>query len=139
MVGDGPMREELHALREALQLGGHVDFLGERKDVAALLANADIFVLSSLQEGLSLTLLEAMASGTPVITGNVSSLPEVAGSAALLVDPTDPIAISRAMTAVLTDPGLHTRLREAGLARAAQFTWEKAAGETIEVYRSVAR
>ena len=119
MVGDGPMREELHALREALQLGGHVDFLGERKDVAALLANADIFVLSSLQEGLSLTLLEAMASGLAVVATDVGGNREVVipGTTGLLVPAQSPEDLARAIMELVHHPemaremGLSGRLR----------------------------
>jgi len=71
VVGDGPMRQELLDFRDQLGLAGSVEFLGERDDVPELLARADLFVLSSLQEGLSLTLLEAMASGLPVVATDV--------------------------------------------------------------------
>jgi glycosyltransferase involved in cell wall biosynthesis len=78
-----------------------------------------------------------MASGAPVVTSTASSLPEVAGQAALLVDPHDAAALAAAMIQVLADRALHSRLRTAGLARAAQFTWQAAAEQTLAVYRQV--
>jgi glycosyltransferase involved in cell wall biosynthesis len=76
-----------------------------------------------------------MAMGTPVITSSVSSMPETVGDAAVKVDPTDVGSISRALALVLTDSAKAARLREAGPERARQFTWERCARETIEVYR----
>jgi glycosyltransferase involved in cell wall biosynthesis len=77
VVGDGPLRDELHALRDRLRLQGSVEFLGERTDVHTLLSDADIFVLSSLKEGLALTLLEAMATGLAVVATDVGGNREV--------------------------------------------------------------
>jgi len=82
--------------------------------------------------------LEAMAAGTPVLTSNVSSLPEVAGDAALLVDPDDVDAISEGMARLAQDQALRDRLRDAGRARAAVFTWERTAVLTAEVLRRAA-
>ena len=76
-----------------------------------------------------------MASGAPVITSTVSSLPEVAGQAALLVDPHDVSALAAAMAEALADRELHGRLRAAGLARAAEFSWHAAAEQTLAIYR----
>jgi glycosyltransferase involved in cell wall biosynthesis len=83
--------------------------------------------------------LEAMRAGAPVITSNVSSLPEVAGDAALLVDPLSVPAIAGALARLLADPGERARLREAGLARAALFSWERTARELRAVLRRIAR
>ena len=82
--------------------------------------------------------LEAMASGTPVITSTVSSLPEVAGDAAVLVDPNDVNAVYVSLIEVLTDRMQNERLRTAGLARVARFTWEAMARQTLAVYQQVA-
>ena len=81
--------------------------------------------------------LAAMACGAPVVTSNTSSLPEVAGDAALLVDPYDVAQIAQAMWLVLSRPALAAQLRAKGLARAAQFTWERTPRETIAVYERV--
>ena len=88
-------------------------------------------------EGFGLPPLEAMACGAPVVTSNASSLPEVAGDAAILVDPTDVAQIAQAMWLVLSQPALAAALRAKGLARAAQFSWERTARETIAVYERV--
>lgn len=107
------------------------------EDLPAVYNGADLFCFLSLYEGFGLPVLEAMACGTPVVTSNTSSLPEVAGDAAMLVDPYDVDAIATAMRRVIEEPGLAQELREKGLARASQFTWEKTARETIAVYEKV--
>lgn len=105
--------------------------------LARLYRQADLFLFPSTCEGFGLPVLEAMASGTPVVASTASSLPEVAGEAALLVDPHDTLALADTMTKALTDRALHGRLRAAGLARAAEFTWQAAAEQTLAVYRQV--
>lgn len=107
----------------------------DQAELARLYRQADLFLFPSTCEGFGLPVLEAMASGTPVVTSSASSLPEVAGQAALLVDPHDPDALAAAMARVLADRTLHRRLRDAGLARAARFTWQAAAQQTLAVYR----
>ncbi len=96
--------------------------------------DADAFVLISRYEGFGLTVLEAMACGTPVVCSNRSSLPEVAGTAALLVDPDDTEAVARAIVRVLSEPALAAQLREQGLRQAAEFTWTRTAAKTLKVY-----
>jgi glycosyltransferase involved in cell wall biosynthesis len=96
---------------------------------------AELFVYPSLYEGFGLPPLEAMACGTPVITSNVSSLPEVVGEAGLTVDPMDSEGLAEAMSQVLSDGALRQSMRERGLARAGRFSWSKAARETIGVYQ----
>lgn len=98
---------------------------------------AELFVYPSLFEGFGLPVLEAMACGTPGITSNVSSLPEVAGAAALLVAPEDTAALAAAMARVLDEPGLAAQMRAAGLQQAAHFPWTRTARETASVYRAV--
>lgn len=122
---------------QQLGLEPHVTFTGYVADehLPALYSGADLFAFPSLYEGFGLPVLEAMACGTPVVTSNTSSLPEVAGDAAILVDPRDVEQIANAMWLVLSQPDLAAALREKGLARAAQFTWERTARETIEVYK----
>lgn len=132
------------ALRHAVhahKLHKHVRFLGFLSDdtLAALYRLASVFVFPSLYEGFGLPPLEAMASGTPVVTSNVSSLPEVAGDAAVLVDPNSTADIQRGMREVLTDPDLRARLVARGLARASEFSWERSVRRTRQVYEDVAR
>lgn len=98
---------------------------------------AELFVYPSRFEGFGLPVLEAMACGTPVITTTASSLPEVAGSAALLVDPDDTDALTAALSRLMTDATLREDLGEAGLRQAARFSWARTAAETAQVYRDV--
>lgn len=105
----------------------------------ALYQRASVYVHPSLYEGFGLTVLEAMASGVPVITSDRTSLPEVAGDAAVQIDPTRVDAIAAAIEAVCTDSGLAARLVGAGLDRARAFTWDKAAGQMTQLYRDIAR
>jgi glycosyltransferase involved in cell wall biosynthesis len=107
-------------------------------ELRALYAGASAFAYPSLYEGFGLPILEAMAAGAPVLTSNVSSLPEVAGDAALLVDPTDVDAIGTALTRLLAHPALAEDLRARGRARAALFSWERTARETLALLRSIA-
>ena len=103
-------------------------------DLPLLYSAATVFVFPSLYEGFGLNPLEAMACGAPVICSNRTSLPEVVGSAALLVDPENPEALAASMTQVLSDAQLRSALRERGLARAAEFSWKRAATETHAVF-----
>jgi glycosyltransferase involved in cell wall biosynthesis len=131
------------ALRRAIhryQLHRYVRFLGylPEETLAVMYRLAGVFVFPSLYEGFGLPPLEAMASGTPVVTSNVSSLPEVAGNAAILVDPYDPQAIADGIRRVMTDGPLRAELRRKGLARAQQFSWETSVRRVREIYREVA-
>ena len=120
-------------------LRGRVHFTGyvADADLPAVYSGADVFVFPSLHEGFGLPVLEAMASGVPVVTSNVSAMPEVAGEAALLVDPTNAFAIAEAIAQVLDDQALAEKLRTDGLERARLFTWDACAVRTIAVYRKV--
>jgi glycosyltransferase involved in cell wall biosynthesis len=134
---------KLPALRRAVhrhKLHKHVRFLGYLKDdtLTVLYRLASVFVFPSLYEGFGLPPLEAMASGTPVVTSNVSSLPEVTGNAAVLVDPYDVESIEDGMRRVLDDPKLAEELRLKGLQRAREFSWERSVEKTQRVYREVA-
>ncbi|MBC7260731.1 MAG: glycosyltransferase family 4 protein, partial [Chloroflexi bacterium] len=124
---------------EELGISEHVIFTGYVPDEAlpALYSGADLFVFPSLYEGFGLPPLEAIACGTPVVCSNTSSLPEVVGDAALMVDPYDVEALAEAMHRVLSDTALREELRQKGLARAKMFTWERAARETLAVYSCV--
>jgi glycosyltransferase involved in cell wall biosynthesis len=108
-------------------------------ELRALYAGCAAFAYPSLYEGFGLPVLEAMAAGAPVLTSSVSSLPEVAGDAALLVDPRDPVAIGAGLGRLLGDPALAQDLRDRGRARAAEFSWERTARETLELLRGLAR
>ncbi len=99
---------------------------------------ADVFVYPSLYEGFGLPVLEAMACGTPVVTSQVSSMPEVAGDAALFVDPRDVASIAQALERVLLDRALRERMAEDGPKHSNPFTWEKTARETLAAYENAA-
>lgn len=121
------------------QLHQHVRFLGYMPEdtLAIMYRLAVAFVFPSLYEGFGLPPLEAMASGTPVVTSNVSSLPEVAGDAAVLVDPYDPAAIAEGLERVLADKELQDTLRVKGMERARQFSWEASTRRVLEIYGRV--
>jgi glycosyltransferase involved in cell wall biosynthesis len=122
------------------KLHKHVRFLGFVADdtLAALYRLATVFVFPSLYEGFGLPPLEAMASGTPVVTSNRSSLPEVVGDAAVLVDPYSAASIAEGIQQVLSDPELRRSLSARGLARAREFSWDASIRRVHEVYMDVA-
>lgn len=128
----GWLCEDLFEQVERLGLDQHVHLPGyvAEEDKAALLSGAIAFVLPSLHEGFGLPVLEAQACGCPVITSTTSSLPEVAGDAALLVDPRDGTAIARAMERIIDDQELRNRLSERGLTNIGRFSW-RACAETV--------
>ena len=132
------------ALRRAVhkhQLHQYVRFLGylPEETLAVMYRLAGVFVFPSLYEGFGLPPLEAMASGTPVVTSNLSSLPEVTGDAAVLIDPYDPAAIAEGIYQVLTDESLRRELRRKGLARAGEFSWEASVRRVREIYAEASR
>lgn len=135
----GWLFEETVARVEDLDLTGQVRFLGRLPDEELLLLYnaARVHCYPSLYEGFGLPPLEAMACGTPTVSSNVSSIPEVVGDAALLVDPHDASALAEAIWRLLSDEDLHQHLALKGLDRAHQFSWEKAARETLGVYRQL--
>lgn len=139
--GKGWMYEPIFKLVEELDLRDHVRFAGfVPPDELGLWYNAaTAFVYPSLYEGFGLPPLEALQCGTPVITSNVTSLPEVVGDAAITVDPTDVTALADALVRVATEPGLRDELRERGPRQAAKFSWERTAAGTLAVLRAVAR
>jgi len=109
----------------------------ERDDLDAVIRGADAVVYISIYEGFGLPLLEAMARGIPVLTSDLSALPEVAGEVALLVDPTDEDAVTDALRQLLTDAQLRVDLSRRGRDRAAGFSWEATARATLDAYREV--
>ena len=127
---------ELRDRAATLGVAGDVRFLAwiEASELEALYGLADCFVFPSLYEGFGFPVLEAMDRGVPVACSNRSSLPEVAGDAALLFDPDSPGAIADAIEQLLVDEALAARLREAGRAQAARFTWEATARGTLASY-----
>ncbi len=131
--------KDLKRMVRLLGLERHVFFLGNvpLSDLVLLYNAADVFIFPSLYEGFGIPPLEAMACGTPVVTSNRSSLPEVVGDAAVTVDPLSTGEIAQALHAVLTGDELRRTLRERGLNRAKLFSWESTARKTMEVYGKV--
>ncbi|CAN5807861.1 glycosyltransferase family 1 protein [soil metagenome] len=135
--GKGWLFEPVQKLVAELGLTDDVTFAGyvPAADLPPLYAGADCTLLPSLYEGFGFPVLEAMACGTPVVSSNVSSLPEVAGDAALLVTPLDDQAVAAAIQRVLTEPGLASTMQTKGIEQAAKFRWDYCAQETVEVYQ----
>jgi glycosyltransferase involved in cell wall biosynthesis len=138
--GKGWLYQELFDTRDRLGLGEAVGFMGAvpSGQLPYYYGCATCLVMPSLYEGFGLPALEAMACGTPVIVSNVSSLPEIVGDAGLTVDPTDVDGLTVALETILTDEALAARLGRLGRERAAQFSWQKTAEETMAVYRKAA-
>lgn len=122
-----------HGLRDEVLFTGFVP----DEEMPCLYDGAAVFVYLSLFEGFGLPPLEAMACGVPVVTSNSTSLPEVVGEAGITVDPLDQEAVATALRRVLETPELAQRMIAAGRARAAGFSWDRCARETLEVYRMV--
>jgi glycosyltransferase involved in cell wall biosynthesis len=137
--GKGWFYDEIFARVTELGLGDRVLFPGfvPGEELRWWYCGADLFVYPSLFEGFGLPVLEAMACGIPTITSRASSLPEVAGDGAVLVEPEDVGELADAMRRVLSDPVFAGELRAAGLRQAACFSWTRTAAATREVYRSV--
>ena len=129
-----------HELVRQLGLDGLVRFLGyvPDDDLPVLYSAATFLAFPSLYEGFGLPVLEAMACGTPVVTSDISAPAEVAGNAALLVDPYDVSALAQAMGRLLSDASLRAELSMRGLERARQFSWQRTARETLSLYQIVA-
>jgi len=131
--------DEIFDIIDQYNLEDRVIFTGfvPDEDLILLYNAATLFVYPSLYEGFGLPPLEAMACGTPVITSNVSSLPEVVGNAAITVEPQNVFKLSKAINNVLENKNLQDKMIQEGLKRAEQFTWEKTAIDTIKVYEEV--
>ncbi len=148
VLAGGPVRwfpeaaERLNATIELLPEGvrGRIVRTGyvSERDKLALLSGATVLAYPSLYEGFGFPVLEGFAAGVPVLTSNVSSLPEVAGDAAVLVDPSDVDAIATALSEMVADEDLRAVLSAAGVARASRFTWEATARGTAAVLRDAA-
>ncbi len=139
LVGDLKKNSALLKEIENLKLSNRVILTGrvEEQDLIQFYHHATLFVYPSLYEGFGLPVLEAMASGVPVITSKVSSLPEVVGDAGVLINPQNTNELRDQMVRVLKDRELQDRMRKAGLDRARQFTWEKTARQTVKSYQKV--
>ncbi|HEY4027939.1 MAG TPA: glycosyltransferase family 1 protein [Candidatus Dormibacteraeota bacterium] len=142
IVGDGmeSYRRRLVAIARDRTPAQSVSFLGARSkaEVARLMQAADVVALPSVYESFGRVLTEAMACGTPVVAARASCLPEVVEDAGLLFPPDDPEALAGALEAIVTDPGLRGRLVESGLERAAGYSWERTARETLAIVEAAA-
>jgi glycosyltransferase involved in cell wall biosynthesis len=137
--GAGWLFDPIRTLVGELGLSDDVIFTGRvpDADLPALYSGADCFLMPSLYEGFGFPVLEAMACGTPVVCSNSSSLPEVAGDAALMVDPEDDGALAAAVGRLLAEPDLRSQLRQRGEQQAAGFRWQECAAQTVQVYAAV--
>jgi glycosyltransferase involved in cell wall biosynthesis len=131
--------QNVWALARASKFAGSISFVNyvDGEDLNALYSAADLFLFPSFNEGFGLSIVEAFASGVPIVTSNTTSLPEIAGDAAITVDPTDTEALAEAIRSVVLDRTLHETLTQKGLARARQFTWGTTAKKTLELYVSL--
>jgi glycosyltransferase involved in cell wall biosynthesis len=134
--GRGWLEDPIYETIRTTDMRDHVHFTGfaDDADLPALYSEAVCVAVPSLYEGFGIPVLEGMACGTPVVTANVSSLPEVAGDAALTISPTDLDALTDALERLLTDSALRTELIRRGLERVKQFTWEASALQLLRVY-----
>jgi glycosyltransferase involved in cell wall biosynthesis len=140
IVGDGPQRDDLAAEIRRLGLTDDVELLGERDDVRALLASADVFVLPTLSEGLPMSVLEAMAAGLPVVASAVGGVPEAVldGETGVLVAPGRPEALAEAIARLAGEPAGRRRMGEAGRRRAeAEFDLADVRRAHVRLYRSL--
>jgi glycosyltransferase involved in cell wall biosynthesis len=133
--------EQLLAMVAASPVSDRIMLVGRitDEDMIGLYRGADLFVFPSLYEGFGIPPLEAMACGTPVVSSDRTSLPEVVGDAGVLVDPTDPAALADAIAEVVGSPEGAADLRRRGLERAGRFTWGRCVEQTVAAYRGVAR
>ena len=136
-----PRYPQAQQLARSLGLQKHVRFIGDvpNADLPALYSACALFVYPSLYEGFGLTPLEAMACGAPVACSNASSLPEVAGDAAVLFDPGDPAALAATCQLLLNDPARLSEMRAQSLRQASRFSWDRCARETVALYRDCDR
>jgi glycosyltransferase involved in cell wall biosynthesis len=137
--GKGWLEDEIYEAVKNSGIEQHIHFIGfvDEADLPALYQGAVCLAFPSLYEGFGIPVLEGMASGIPVVTSNVSSLPEVAGDAAILVNPYDVEELTHALWQVIHDENLRTELIRKGLERARQFTWERSARQLLQIYRDL--
>ncbi len=139
LAGDLRRRQDLRLLAKELNIEPQIQFPGSISDgkLVELYQGASLFVFPSRYEGFGLPILEAMACGCPVVSSNASSLPEVAGDAAVLVEPLNVQGFSSAIERMLSDQNFRHSYIEKGLAHVQQFSWDRTARETIQVYQQV--
>ncbi len=139
--GKGYKHEAVFEAIKELKLSKQVKYLGyvTHNQKIELMKRAACFAFPSSYEGFGLPVMEAMALGTPVVTSNISSLPEIVGTAALLVDPENELSIAEALKKLIADPALQDKLAKKGIAQAKKFSWRTAAEETLKVYQKVAK
>jgi glycosyltransferase involved in cell wall biosynthesis len=141
VIGDGPLHGELESLTARLNIRANVTFLGTRNDVPDLLAALDLFILSSISESLSLTLIECCAAGKPIVATDVGGNREIVrhGQTGLLVPPDDDGALANAITEILSDPARGTRMGRAARTRfEEEFTLEVMAAKYRTLYEDLA-
>jgi glycosyltransferase involved in cell wall biosynthesis len=138
-TSEGSAPTTLGQMVKALDIEGDVRLIGRvaEEDKPALYAGARAFLYTSEYEGFGLPALEAMACGVPVVGSNAASIAEVVGNAGMLVEPKNARQMAGSLIATCTEDALHERLRQRALMRAAQFTWQRTAAETYEVFRKV--
>lgn len=138
--GKGWLYDSIFDKVSTLWLEDKIIFTGyvAEKDVAPLISGAEVFLFPSMYEGFGMPVIEAMACGVPVLTSNVSSLPEVAGDAAVLVDPFSVEDIKNKLKLLLIDEALRKRLNKAGLKRAKRFSWDVVTKDLYEIYKELA-
>ena len=134
----GWLMGEYFQMVEDFGIKGDVIFTGYvgGDELKPLYTHAEFFVMPSLYEGFGQTMVEAMACGAPCLVSRVSSIPEIAGNAAYYVDPHDTEGIGKQWTELARDKELRTRLSASGVKQAKKFSWEKCAGQTLEVYKT---
>jgi glycosyltransferase involved in cell wall biosynthesis len=137
--GNGYGSEAIYEFIRTESLGDRVKLLGFIDDaqLARLYQAASVFLFPSFEEGFGIPVLEALAAGVPVVTSNVSSMPEVGGEAALYVDPHDPADIAQKVVQAVEDSALRDLLIQKGLTRAGEFTWRRTAEATLAVYEEI--
>ncbi|MBN2013007.1 glycosyltransferase family 4 protein [candidate division KSB1 bacterium] len=141
IIGGKPYSDYNEPEKKVVELGldNDVFFIGyvSESDVKYFYANATCFVLPSIYEGFGIPVLEAMACGTPVITSNISSMPEIAGNCAITINPYNAEEIGNAMSKMISDIKLRNRLIASGKKRVKDFSWEKTAKDTLQVYKDI--
>lgn len=139
VVGNLPKKDKEFDSTDFSKLADNIVLTGPVDDIQDLLCCSDCLVFASLYEGFGIPILEAFSCGVPVITSNCSSMPEVAGDAALLVNPYDEESISQAIVHICNDVELRSHLINSGMQRYKEFSWQKSAAKTLEIYKELLR